>query len=258
MAAHRTTAPAAVSPIPGDWPDRLPSRIEIREVGPRDGLQNIDTEVTTEGKVALVRALALGGLRRIEAVSFVSPRAVPQMADAEEVVRGIQDVPGLSVEALVPNERGAERALGTGGVDRLVFVVAASDTFNHRNVRMTAEESLLGLSAVSGLAHAAAVPLSVVVATAFGCPYEGDVPAEAVTALVGRAVDCGTDEIILADTTGMATPASVAALVPAARAAAGCSVGIHLHDTRGLGLANALAALALGVDRFDASIAGMG
>ena len=254
-----TAAPGAPSPLPRAWPGRLPGTVEVREVGPRDGLQTIDATLATTDKIRLIRALAAAGLRRIEAASFVSPRAVPQMADAEDVVRAIRDLPGLSVEALVPNGRGAERALATGAVDRLVFVVAASSTFNTRNVRMTTEESARELHRVAGLAAAAGVPLSAVVATAFGCPYAGDVPAGTVLSLVRRAVAEGADEVFLADTTGMATPASIAALVPAARSAAdGRPLGLHLHDNRALGMANAMTALALGVTLFDASVAGMG
>ncbi|MFI0406683.1 hydroxymethylglutaryl-CoA lyase [Actinomadura sp. 3N508] len=247
------------SPLPWNWPERLPAAIEVREVGPRDGLQNIDVTLTVEDKVRLIRAIAAAGVRRIEAASFVSPRAVPQMADAEEVVRAVRDLPGVSVEALVPNGRGAERAIGTGAVDRLVFVVAASSTFNERNVRMTTEESARELHRVAGLAGEAGTPLSVVVATAFGCPYAGDVPAETVLSLVSLAVREGAGEVFLADTTGMATPASIASLAPVARSAAdGRPVGLHLHDTRALGMANALTALTLGVTLFDASVAGMG
>lgn len=260
--AASTAAPAGrerPSPLPGDWPERLPAAVEVREVSPRDGLQNVDAAPSVEDRVRLVRALAAAGLRRIEAASFVSPRAVPQMAGAEEVVRAVRDLPDLSVEALVPNGRGAERALATGAVDRLVFVVAASSVFNERNVRMTTRDSARELGRVAGLAAAAGTPLSVVVATAFGCPYAGDVPAEAVLSLVRGAVREGADEVFLADTTGMATPASIASLVPQARSAAqGRPVGLHLHDTRALGLANALAALALGVTLFDASVGGMG
>ncbi|MFI0370750.1 hydroxymethylglutaryl-CoA lyase [Actinomadura sp. 1N219] len=249
----------ATSPLPWNWPERLPAAIEVREVGPRDGLQNIDATLTAADKVRLIRAVAAAGVRRIEAASFVSPRAVPQMADAEEVVRAVRDLPDVSIEALVPNGRGAERAIATGAVDRLVFVVAASSTFNERNVRMTTERSARELHRVAGLAGEAGTPLSVVVATAFGCPYAGDVPEETVLSLVSLAVREGADEVSLADTTGMATPASIAALVPVAGSAAGGRpVGLHLHDTRALGMANALTALTLGVTLFDASVAGMG
>lgn len=235
----------------------LPQRISLREVGPRDGLQNEDP-VPTEGKVALIDALSRTGVRRIEAVSFVHPDAIPQMADATEVWARIDRNPDVRYSALVPNLRGAQRALDAG-FPEIEVVVSASDTHNRRNIRRSTDESLAELPAIVDLVHAYGATLQVIVATAWGSPYEGDVPVSSVLHVVDRGLSAGADSIAYGDTTGMATPTRVTNLVEETRAAhPGLELGLHFHNTRGTGLANVLAALQLGVDDFDASVGGLG
>lgn len=235
----------------------LPSRLSLREVGPRDGLQNEDP-VPTEGKVALIEALSRTGVSRIEAVSFVSPAAVPQMADAEAVWQAVTPRSGVRYSALVPNLRGARRALDAG-FRELEVVVSASDTHNRRNLNRSTEESLDELEALVGAAHERGATVQVVVATAWGCPYEGDVPVKRVLAVAGLALAHGADTLSYGDTTGMATPGRVTRLVGETRMAfPEVALNLHFHNTRGAGLANVLAALQLGVDDFDASVGGLG
>lgn len=235
----------------------LPASISLREVGPRDGLQN-EAPVPTAGKVALVDALSRTGLGRIEAVSFVSPKAIPQMADAAQVWTAIERRPGVRYSALVPNLRGAERAL-EAGVRELEAVVSASDTHNRRNVGRSTAESLDDIAAILDRVHSSGGTCQVVVSTAWGCPYEGDLPEGRVVAVACRAVRDGADGISFGDTTGMATPGRVVRLVGAFRSAAPeAALNLHFHNTRGAGLANVLAALELGVADFDASVGGLG
>jgi hydroxymethylglutaryl-CoA lyase len=235
----------------------LPSQVSVREVGPRDGLQNEDP-VPTAGKVALIDALSATGLRRIEAVSFVHPKAIPQMGDAEEVWARITRNPEVTYSALVPNVRGMERALAAGFAD-IEVVISASDTHNRRNINRSTDESLAAVPELAALAHDAGGTLQVVVSTAWGCPYEGDVPVERVLWVVGQAVAAGADSIAFGDTTGMATPGRVIRLIGETRSAhSDVPLGLHFHNTRGTGLANVYAALQLGVDDFDASVGGLG
>jgi hydroxymethylglutaryl-CoA lyase len=235
----------------------LPSQISVREVGPRDGLQNEDP-VPTQAKVELINVLSGTGVRRIEAVSFVRPEAIPQMADADEVWRSIERAGSVRYSALVPNLRGAARALDSG-LGEIEAVVSASDTHNRKNVNRGTEESLDDIAAVIELAHDRGATCQVIVSTAWGCPYEGDVPVERVVRVAGRAVADGADCISFGDTTGMATPGRVRALVGEFRSAyPGIGLNLHFHNTRGTGLANVLTALELGVDDFDASVGGLG
>ena len=235
----------------------LPARLSLREVGPRDGLQNEDP-VPTEGKIALIDALSHTGVRRIEAVSFVSPRAIPQMADADEVWARISRSVGVRYSALVPNLRGAQRALAAG-VRELELVVSASDTHNRANVNRSTGESLEEIAGLVAAVHDAGGTAAVTVSTAWGCPYEGDVPVARVVEVAGRAVRDGADAISFGDTTGMATPTRVTALVGEFRSAyPDVELNLHFHNTRGTGLANVLAALQLGVADFDASVGGLG
>ncbi len=235
----------------------LPSRISLREVGPRDGLQNEDP-VPTPAKIELINTLAGTGVQRIEAVSFVRPEAIPQMADADQVWRGIERVPGIRYSALAPNLRGARRALDSGFTE-IEVVVSASDTHNRRNVNRGTEESLDDIAVILDEAHHRGATGQVVVATAWGCPYEGDVPVSRVLAVAGRAVADGADAISFGDTTGMATPRRVTELVGEFRSRyPEVPLNLHFHNTRGTGLANVLAALELGVDDFDASVGGLG
>jgi hydroxymethylglutaryl-CoA lyase len=235
----------------------LPSSISLREVGPRDGLQN-EAPVSTAAKVALIDRLSRTGVGRIEAVSFVHPKAIPQMADADEVWSTVERRDDVRYSALVPNLRGAQRALAAG-FKEIEVVVSASDTHNRKNVNRTTEESLDDIAALLALAHEQGATCQVIVATAFGCPYEGDVPVERVLKVAGRALADGADTISYGDTTGMATPGRVTSLVGETRSAfPDASLNLHFHNTRGAGLANVLAALQLGVRDFDASVGGLG
>ena len=235
----------------------LPGRISLREVGPRDGLQN-EEPVPTEAKVELIDALSGTGVERIEAVSFVHPKAIPQMADAAEVWSRVRRAGDVRYSALVPNLKGAERALDAGFTE-LEVVVSASDTHNKKNVNRTTAESLDDIAKIIELAHANGATCQVIVSTAWGCPYEGDVPVERVVATASRAVRDGADSASFGDTTGMATPSRVTRLVGEFRMAnPDTSLNLHFHNTRGTGLANVLAALQLGVSDFDASVGGLG
>ena len=235
-----------------------PESVEIGEVGPRDGLQN-EATVPIGDRVRLIDALSATGLRRIEAVSFVSPAAIPPMAGAGEVMAGITRVPGVSYRALVPNLKGAELALAAD-VDEIEVVVSASETHNQRNVKRSVTESIAAAAELTELAHTAGTPVEAIVSTAFGCPYEGDVPEARVAELAQQLRDGGADRLSFGDTTGMATPRRVQTLLDALGAVgiAGSEVGLHFHNTRGTGLANVVVAMELGVTRFDASIGGLG
>ena len=235
----------------------LPAKISVREVGPRDGLQNEDP-VPTDAKIELIDRLSGTGVARIEAVSFVRPEAIPQMADASEVWQGITRAPSVRYSALVPNLRGAMRALDSG-LTELEAVVSASDTHNRANVRRGTAESLDDISVIIETAHQRGASCQVVVSTAWGCPYEGDVPVSRVVRVASRAVDDGADSVSFGDTTGMATPRRVRELVGEFRSAhPGVPLNLHFHNTRGTGLANVLTALELGVADFDASVGGLG
>jgi hydroxymethylglutaryl-CoA lyase len=235
----------------------LPARISVREVGPRDGLQN-EEPVPATAKIALIDQLAKTGVGRIEAVSFVRAEAIPQMADADEVWAGVTKNPAVRYSALAPNLRGARRALEAGFTE-VEAVVSASDTHNRKNVNRSTEQSLDEIAVMIGEAHERGATLQVVVATAWGCPYEGDVPVARVLAVAGRAVADGADAISFGDTTGMATPRRVQDLVGSFRSRhPDVPLNLHFHNTRGTGLANVLAALELGVDDFDASVGGLG
>jgi hydroxymethylglutaryl-CoA lyase len=235
----------------------VPSQISVREVGPRDGLQNEDP-VPTEAKIELIDRLSATGVHRIEAVSFVRPDAIPQMADADEVWRGIHQADDVRYSALVPNLRGARRALDVG-LAEIEAVVSASDTHNRKNVNRSTEESLDDIAVIIDEAHQRGVTCQVIVSTAWGCPYEGDVPVRRVVDVARRAVADGADSISFGDTTGMATPGRVWSLVGEFRSAnPDVPLNLHFHNTRGTGLANVLAALELGVADFDASVGGLG
>jgi len=235
----------------------LPERISVREVGPRDGLQNEDP-VPTDAKIELIDRLSATGVRRIEAVSFVRPEAIPQMADASEVWQRITKAPSVRYSALVPNLRGATRALDSG-LTEIEAVVSASDTHNRKNVNRGTEESLDDIAVIIDRAHQRGATCQVIVSTAWGCPYEGDVPVARVVRVAGRAVADGADSVSFGDTTGMATPRRVRELVGEFRLAyPDVPLNLHFHNTRGTGLANVLTALELGVTDFDASVGGLG
>ena len=235
----------------------LPERISLREVGPRDGLQN-EAPISTAAKVALIDALSQTGVGRIEAVSFVHPQAIPSMADADQVWAAIGKAPQVRYSALVPNLRGAQRALAAG-FREIEVVVSASDTHNRKNVNRSTQESLDDIAVLLASARAAGATCQVIVSTAFGCPYEGDLEIDRVLAVAARALADGADSISFGDTTGMATPGRVTALVGATRMRfPEAALNLHFHNTRGTGLANVLAALQLGVTDFDASVGGLG
>ena len=232
--------------------------VEIREVGPRDGLQN-EAPVAIEARVRLIDALSRTGLRRIEAASFVRDDAIPPMAGSDQVMAQIERRPGVVYSALVPNPKGAERALAAKA-DELELVVSASETHNQKNVRRTVAESLVAAHELIEVAHGDDVPVEAIVSTAFGCPYEGDVAPERVAQLAGHLLDAGADRLSFGDTTGMATPRRVDDLLDALSRARiePERIGLHFHNTRGTALANVLAGLERGVTRYDASIGGLG
>jgi hydroxymethylglutaryl-CoA lyase len=235
----------------------LPARISLREVGPRDGLQNEDP-VPTGAKVELIDALATTGLRRIEAVSFVHPKAIPQMADADEVWAAVTRSPDIRYSALVPNLRGARRALDAGFTE-LEAVISASDTHNRKNINRSTAESLGELPELADVVHERGGTLQLIVSTAWGCPYEGEVPLEQVLGVAAGGAAAGVDSLAYGDTTGMATPSRVTRLVGETRSRhADLPLGLHFHNTRGTGLANLYAALQLGIDDFDAAVGGLG
>ncbi|RYF02037.1 MAG: hydroxymethylglutaryl-CoA lyase [Comamonadaceae bacterium] len=233
-------------------------RIHMQEVGTRDGLQMEQAFVPTEDKIALVNALSATGLSKIEVTSFTSPTAIPALRDAEIVMREIERVPGVVYTALVPNMRGAERAI-EARTDELNLVMSVSETHNLSNLRMTREQSFASLAQVVAMAQAAGVAVNVSLSCVFGCPMEGDVPQGEVLGFVQRFADLGVGGITLCDTTGMAYPTQVAQITEAARARwPGMVFTLHFHNTRGMGLANVLASIDAGADRFDASLGGLG
>jgi hydroxymethylglutaryl-CoA lyase len=235
----------------------LPAALSIREVAPRDGLQN-EAPIPTAAKVELLDALSRTGVRRIEAVSFVHPRAIPQMADADAVWAAAARNPDVRYSALVPNTRGAERAIKAGFTE-IEVVVSASDTHNRHNLNRSTAESLDDIAGLIPLVHDAGASLEVIVATSFGCPFEGDVPPERVASIVDRVRADGADRLAFGDTTGMATPRRVREVLSAVRERdAEVPVLLHFHDTRGTALANILTAMELGVTEFDASVGGIG
>ncbi|RZL92612.1 MAG: hydroxymethylglutaryl-CoA lyase [Variovorax sp.] len=234
------------------------SRIRFHEVVTRDGFQMEPAFVPTDDKVALVDALSECGYAKIEVTSFVSAKAIPMLRDAEEVMGRIRRVPGVEYAVLVPNLRGAERALESRA-DEMNLVMSASETHNRANLRMGREDSFATLTEVIRRieGHAAA---NVSISTAFGCPMEGDVPPETVLGLTERFADLGVRGVTVCDTTGMAHPDQVRALCEAVqrRLPANLQITLHFHNTRGMGLANVLAALQAGIQRFDGSLGGLG
>jgi hydroxymethylglutaryl-CoA lyase len=232
-------------------------QVEVVEVGMRDGFQMEQRILPTREKQRIGLMLIDAGLRHIEATSFVSPRAIPQSADAAALVAAMKGR-GAEISALVPTVSGARRALDAG-VDRITVFASASETHNQANVRHSVGESLAALAEIGSLAESRGQPLTGAVATAFGCPFEGEVATEAVLRVVDGYVAVGADSVVLGDTTGMATPPVVERVVAAIRAHhPALDLRLHFHNTRGLGLVNVAKALELGVRRFDASIGGLG
>jgi hydroxymethylglutaryl-CoA lyase/(R)-citramalyl-CoA lyase len=231
-------------------------RVTICDVGPRDGLQNEETHLEPGVRAELVNRLAAAGLPRIEAVSFVNPARVPQMAGAEEVVAGIERRDGVVYAGLVLNERGYERLAATE-LGEVHYAFAASETFNRRNQNASLEESLDAAAAIVARAHADDRRATVTIGTAFGCPFEGAVDPARVLEYAGRVGADGADEIVFADTVGVGVPRQVRQLVGGA-VGIGVPVGVHLHNTRNTGFANAYAALEAGATVLDASVGGTG
>ncbi len=234
-------------------------RIFMQEVGTRDGLQVEPVFVPTEDKIALVNALSRAGLAKIEVTAFVSPQAIPALRDAETVLREIERAPGVVYSALVPNARGAERAIDACS-DELNLVMSASESHNLANLRMTRAQSFAALSQVAAIAHQARAAVNVSLSCVFGCPMEGDVPVATLMDWCERFVgELGARGVTLCDTTGMAHPGQVASIIQAFRARwPDTELTLHFHNTRGLGLANVIAAIDAGADRFDASFGGIG
>ncbi|QBS39237.1 hydroxymethylglutaryl-CoA lyase [Nocardia sp. CS682] len=232
--------------------------VTLVEVAPRDGLQNEPEILAVDDKVELVRRSVDAGLRRIEAVSFVNPRRVPQMADAEAVMAGVPRIDGVSYAGLVFNDRGLDRALAAG-VDEINVVVVATDSFSQRNQGCSTAEGVERWAKLATRAREAGLLRTVTIAAAFGCPFEGEVSESTVLELIRRVAEAGPDEIALADTIGVGTPDRVRALAAgAASIAPEVDLRCHFHNTRNTGYANAVAALAAGVRVLDASTGGIG
>ncbi|MGZ9713362.1 hydroxymethylglutaryl-CoA lyase [Glaciimonas sp. GNP009] len=233
-------------------------RLIVQEVAPRDGLQIEPRWVSTDNKVALIDQLSGAGFSRIEAGSFVSPKAIPALRDGEEVFARIRRQPGVVYVALIPNRKGAERAIHAG-VDELNLVMSASQTHNRANMRMRCEESLAAFGDVVALAAGTGLSLNGTIATTFGCPFEGKIDEDRVMGFVEQYLEMGIGAITLADTTGMANPRQVARLVERVlRTLPSSALTLHFHNTRGLGLANVLAAYEVGARRFDSALGGLG
>ncbi|HEX8756103.1 MAG TPA: hydroxymethylglutaryl-CoA lyase [Steroidobacteraceae bacterium] len=232
--------------------------IEIVEVGPRDGLQNEPSVLGTPVKVEFIRRMIAAGVRRMEVTSFVHPRKVPQMADAEELMRSLPRRSDLTAIGLVLNRRGFERALAAG-CNEIGMVVVASDTFNQRNQGVTTAQSVAAWLDIAAAAHTAGIRAQVTLSAAFGCPFEGEVPAARVIELAQEVAAGGPCEIALADTIGVAVPTQVSELLVRVREAVpGIPLRCHFHNTRNTGLANAYAAVEAGINTLDASLGGLG
>jgi len=235
------------------------SSIEIVEVGPRDGLQNEALAVSTADKLALVERAIAYGARRIEVTSFVNPKKVPQLADAEDLVALLPDRDDVTYIGLVLNRRGAERAIASGRIDELGAVCVTSDTFGIRNQGQNSDESLAAAIEIVGLAKEAGRSGQITIATAFGCPFEGEIAIDRVVEMAKRAADAAPREIALADTIGVGVPSQVCDMVGRVReAVAGLPVRVHFHNTRNTGLANVWAAVAAGAATVDVSLGGLG
>jgi len=244
----------------------LPATVRIREVGPRDGFQNEPEVLPTATKIELIQLLGAAGLRRIEVTSFVRPDVIPQLADAGEVLDGIELGDDVSVSVLIPNERGLERALAhLGGEDgrrrfqEINGFLSASETHNAKNVGRSIADSVAGLRRTFELARSRGLRCEGVISTSFGCPYEGEVPAARVLSIAAELAGAGAEEVGFGDTTGMANPRQVRAFFERARAELpGVELTAHFHNTRGQGLANVLAALEAGVESFESSFGELG
>ncbi len=237
---------------------KLPAQVTITEVGPRDGLQNESRSIPLRQKIALIDALSATGVTRIEAASFVHPKAIPQMANAGDVMAGIERKKGVTYIGLVPNEVGARNAIESG-VDEIAVVVSASESHNRSNLNRSIADSLQSIRNVAGLARDADLPWSGYVSTAFGCPYEGFVAPQKVLELARALRDAGAYGIALGDTIGIANPRQVYEIVTSFKNEIPDSeLRLHFHDTRGMALANVVSAMQAGATQFDGSIGGLG
>ena len=241
-------------------PVEYPQRARIVEVGPRDGLQNESTPIPTDAKVELIDRLSDSGLTHIEVTAFVNPKRIPQLADAEEVCTRITRREGVTYSALVPNIKGYDRATGVASLRDIAVFLSASETHNERNIGTSIEGAFERYREVADRASADGIKVRGYVSVAFGCPYEGHVPRDRVVGIARRLLDMGCYQVSLGDTTGLGNPAQVARTVEDLREAGAASeqIALHLHDTRGTGLANALAGLGAGVTTFDSSVGGLG
>ncbi|MGD9291433.1 MAG: hydroxymethylglutaryl-CoA lyase [Gammaproteobacteria bacterium] len=238
--------------------EQLPGRVKVVEVGPRDGLQNEQQQVPTETKIELVRRLADAGLPVVEATSFVSPRWIPQLADAEQVMAGIGKRPDTVFPVLVPNIQGLERAVLAGAGEIAVFT-AASEEFNRKNINAGIQESMVRIRGIAEQAGASGLRVRGYVSCVLGCPYQGQVATETVVDIARQLVDAGCYEVSLGDTIGSGTPVAARNLVQSVAEAIGLDrIAVHFHDTRGQALANVFACLEAGVSTVDASVAGLG
>jgi hydroxymethylglutaryl-CoA lyase len=236
----------------------LPARVSIREVGPRDGLQNEDVLLTAAQKIALINSLSHSGLRHIEVGSFVHPRVVPQMADTAEVFAAIERHPDIVYSAIAPNLKGAQRAIAADA-DAVQVFLSCSESHNQSNVNMSIADSLAQAAEIAPVVRSAGKFFDAVLSVVFGCPFEGDVPTSRVLEIAGRLINMGAQQITLGDTTGMAHPRLVQDVMLAfAEQYPRVPIRFHPHSARGAGLANVLAALQVGVTRFDASVGGIG
>jgi hydroxymethylglutaryl-CoA lyase len=237
-----------------------PAEVRIREVGPRDGFQNEPEVIATDDKVRLIGMLVAARLRRLEITSFVRPDVIPQLADAEEVLRRIERPEDIAYSVLIPNERGLERALGLRDrFDEVNLFLSASETHNRKNVNRSIAESLEGLRRTIDRARSEGLRCEGVISVSFGCPFEGEVPAEGVFEIAESLAEAGCEEVSFGDTTGMANPRQVGEFFAAARQRLpGVELTAHFHNTRGQGLANVLAALSAGVESFEAAFGELG
>lgn len=251
-----------IGTTPSVWDESLPDAVEIIEVGPRDGFQILPEFIDTSLKIRVIESLIKAGVQRIEVTSFVHPKAVPQMRDADELAETVRRN-GCQCFAMVPNLIGAERAL-EAGVEMLNLVVSASETHNQSNVRRSIDDSLSSFEAVFGLAEGAGVPVRASIATVFGCPFEGDVPIDNVLRVGHKLVEMGCVELNLCDTTGMANPRQVAHVARwvlnefSQNGTLATSIAMHFHNTRGAGMANLLSAMQNGITSFETSFGGLG
>ena len=235
-----------------------PQSVTIVEVGPRDGFQMEKAFIPTDLKVRVIDLLSEGALRSIEATSFVNPKVIPQMADAAEVMGRITRRPGITYKALVPNLKGAERAI-EAKADALELVIVASESYNRKNVGMSVDQSIAACAEIAKTAASRAVPLEVVIGTSFGCPIEGAMPEAQVERIARAVAGFGISRLSLADSIGSGNPVQVTRLVARIKnALPGMPLSLHLHNTRGLGLANAVAGFQAGIDTFDAGLGGLG